>query len=1636
MPRKQAQAPTSARRPPTKAPGSYANAGAAAPHLAGIKKIHPEFLPVISATSGNSINQIRDALTTYCQRELGGISKIFASGEFEPPKEILFWAEDYSETADPHGINKGRLLNRMRVRDSEIDQYNNSKLRLFGIITSMMTKELDDKMKAYFADLQKREAASASSTAATTTTATTSDPSCPLLLWKSIVIVLTSKTSGNLRIDQDAAAYNFSSAKQRGNESINEFLLRLENIISTYSILELTPPSKESQAMRFVQGLDNSRFSSMQTHFANELNLGRDLYPADLSSAAAQASRWMVAGSRGPQDVQTSFMGLKKNDKKAKDKDPKDKYKDAAKKLPNAKPTETKKCIYCNNLGHTVLECNKLKQAQATAQATLPASKATVTRSKTPMPREGTTMMSHVRQEPDDEEECDSHFMMSHVHLAQPCSTILATGGAASLTPTQVVLDTGANASVVKNKKLLQRVHSTRTVHFDGLAGILPISEIGDLEDLCSAYYSPHAIANIVSFSQLRENGHTITYNSGYGRSPDTFTVRTPLDTYIFSSRTNGLYVCDISHHRTVAVTTVADNEALFTRTEVEKAKQARNLMKRMGHPPDSKMIRALQYGNLHGTRILPADIHRATTIYGPSVAALRGHTVTQRPHAFPVEQPRDRAVAPQSMYLDLFRAHSLDFLLTYVRPLNHLMVTSIAKSDLTTLRRTLRTHLGVYGQRRIRINNLYCDNEKGITAMAADFAGAGITLHQSGPWMHVHVIERQIRTVKEGVRTGLACLPYSCCNLIFKFLVGFTVTRENMFPDSTRTDNLSPFQVLYNRPVDVNRDAHLEFGALYEVTSRTGDNTMAFRTISAIGLAQTPNGTGTCQFYNIGAGTIFAANHFKQVPMTADIISRLNALAALDKHAPTKDPIFTYHGNEVLGSSRDPEPTISPYVRSDPDPGSSPYVRPDIDIGTTISPYIRPISEPETTARTYVRSMRPHPGDADLQYFTPITDLPPDSLTMAPTGAPIRADSLRMPSHTEESRGDPEPPIVTPTPEEEPDDPEMPTLIEGDDDDDDDTFNRTVNRQATSTPYSHPQRERRPPDRLNLHHTVPTLLSAFHITARRALKENREQAEPAIMAELATLLTKKVFHAVDIQSLTPLQQKGILNSTMNVTQKFAPSSDGKGRVKDKLKARLVCGGNRQDRSMYTREETSSPTVSTTSVLLLSQLAAAERRTVISLDIGSAYLNASMPKDDPLRAVHMRISPEIATFLIKLDPEMAKFQLKNGSVIVELDQALYGCIESAVLWYQELSSTMDTLGYTANPLDPCVFNCVRAHVQTTVAVYVDDLLITGNDAQSMAKLIDGLKKKYKELKVVTGKVHNYLGMVLDFTSPNYVSVSQAGMTLDITRDKPLDAVTPHKDGHANSSKTPAPSYLFDVTPTSDPLDPAGQKTVHSVGAKILFLGTHSRPDIITANSFHTKRVLTPTDEDARKLKRTLSYLEATASLPLILGCNLPPEVHTFIDASFAVHPNMRSHSGTCVTLGTGMTHCKSTMQKTNATSSCHSELIALSKGLNQSLWICSFLEAQGYPRLPVTVYQDNLSTIKLVENGRSNSELTRHIAIGYFWVHDLIKRDLITLKYCPTEDMVADYFTKPLQGSLFLKLRNMIMGKVATIEKK
>ena len=92
------------------------------------------------------------------------------------------------------------------------------------------------------------------------------------------------------------------------------------------------------------------------------------------------------------------------------------------------------------------------------------------------------------------------------------------------------------------------------------------------------------------------------------------------------------------------------------------------------------------------------------------------------------------------------------------------------------------------------------------------------------------------------------------------------------------------------------------------------------------------------------------------------------------------------------------------------------------------------------------------------------------------------------------------------------------------------------------------------------------------------------------------------------------------------------------------------------------------------------------------------------------------------------------------------------------------------------------------------------------------------------------------------------------------------------------------------------------------------------------------------------------------------------------------------------------------------------------------MWTRNFLLEQGYNLGPATIYQDNMSTIALIKNGRSNSERTRHIAIRFFFLADRVNSNEISIEYMPTGEMLADILTKPLQGELFRKLRDRLLN--------
>ena len=89
----------------------------------------------------------------------------------------------------------------------------------------------------------------------------------------------------------------------------------------------------------------------------------------------------------------------------------------------------------------------------------------------------------------------------------------------------------------------------------------------------------------------------------------------------------------------------------------------------------------------------------------------------------------------------------------------------------------------------------------------------------------------------------------------------------------------------------------------------------------------------------------------------------------------------------------------------------------------------------------------------------------------------------------------------------------------------------------------------------------------------------------------------------------------------------------------------------------------------------------------------------------------------------------------------------------------------------------------------------------------------------------------------------------------------------------------------------------------------------------------------------------------------------------------------------------------------------------------------TFLAAQGKHIPTTTIYQDNKSTILLAENGKASSgKRTKHLDVRYFFVTDKIKKGEVKIAYCPMQDMLGDFFTKPLQVTQFTRMRSQILN--------
>jgi hypothetical protein len=385
------------------------------------------------------------------------------------------------------------------------------------------------------------------------------------------------------------------------------------------------------------------------------------------------------------------------------------------------------------------------------------------------------------------------------------------------------------------------------------------------------------------------------------------------------------------------------------------------------------------------------------------------------------------------------------------------------------------------------------------------------------------------------------------------------------------------------------------------------------------------------------------------------------------------------------------------------------------------------------------------------------------------------------------------------------------------------------------------------------------------------------------------------------------------------------------------------------------------------------------------------------------------------------------FEGKIPVLYVHVVKALYGMLQSALLFYKKLVKDLAQIGFETNPYDPCIANRQVNGKQHTVTWHVDDLKSSHVDPQVNDDFLKWLEKTYGDsnigkVKATRGKRHNYLGMTFDYSTPGQVKVEMIDYVKAMVKAFP--EVTKKK-----MNTTPWSESLFKVNNKSNLLSPELHEKFHHIVAKGLFVTKRARQDIQPCIAYLCTRVQHPTEADWQKLRRMIQFLKGTETDVLTLKADDSHVIKWHVDAAFAVHDDFKSHTGATMTLGKGAITTASTKQKVNSRSSTEAELIGLDDYIAKIMWTRHFLDSQGYDVTDNIIYQDNKSTIQLAENGsRSIGKRSRHLNIKYFFVTDLINRIQFTVKYCPTDEMTADYMTKPLTGSKLKKYRSMIMN--------
>ena len=399
----------------------------------------------------------------------------------------------------------------------------------------------------------------------------------------------------------------------------------------------------------------------------------------------------------------------------------------------------------------------------------------------------------------------------------------------------------------------------------------------------------------------------------------------------------------------------------------------------------------------------------------------------------------------------------------------------------------------------------------------------------------------------------------------------------------------------------------------------------------------------------------------------------------------------------------------------------------------------------------------------------------------------------------------------------------------------------------------------------------------------------------------------------------------------------------------------------------------------------------------------TAFLNGEMGED-----VYME------------QPEGCKNASKPDHVC-KLVKALYGTKQGPRMWNVKIDEFLKGLNFRSSTYDPCIYVRYMEGKILIVALYVDDLLLAGDEPDTIMWMKGELSKRFEMKDLGQAKV--CLGLEISrVRSEKAVFLSQSKYSISIL------------ERFGMQDSRPVPTPMVPNSSKSNPLDSADPETDaaakdepyrQAIGS-LMYLMLGTRPDLAYAVGKLSRFCEDPQQKHWMAVKRVFRYIAGSKELGLKFDGHASLDLVGYSDADWAGDTKDRkSTSGFVFTLGGGPISWGSKKQTIVAVSTCEAEYISMSTASKEAVWLRRLvsdmlLDLVSTKLHPTLIHSDNQGAIALAQNESVNNR-NKHIDIAYHFVREVVRTKLVELAYLPSTDMPADALTKPLPQPAFAK---------------